>query len=155
MKVNWKSVLVILLVIFIAIQFIPKNYPPNEPVDNRHIEQVLEVPKEVSEILSIACYDCHSNQIRYPWYSKVAPVSFLISHDIDEGKDELNFSEWGDFSDKRKKKKMEEIGEEVEEEKMPLPIYTITHGDARLTDAQREMLINWSSGIASEITSEE
>ena len=151
MKKFFKILGIIVIVLFVAIQFIPKNYPENIPPDENDILSFHNVPEDIGVILKTSCYDCHSNQVKYPWYSKVAPVSFLISHDIEEGKDELNFSEWGKYEKRRMIKKLDELTEEVEEGEMPLPIYLVTHGDAKLSDEQKEKLAVWAENLTAEI----
>ena len=154
MKKFFKILGIVLLGIFLLIQLIPKNYPENKPVDGNDILAYHEVPEDIGTILKTSCYDCHSNQINYPWYSKIAPVSFLIRHDIEEGKSELNFSEWGTFEKKRMIKKLDELTEEVGEGKMPLPIYLITHGNASLSEEQKEKLDIWAEGLMEQILGE-
>lgn len=95
---------------------------------------------EVKALIKGACYDCHSNATVYPWYSEVAPVSWWTKHHVNEGREELNFSVWADYSLKKADHKLEECAEEVEEGKMPLDSYTWTHGDADLNEKQRELL---------------
>ncbi len=151
MNKKFKLILIIVIALLVIIQFIPKNYPENLPADENDIIAYHNVPDDIGNILKTSCYDCHSNQINYPWYSYVAPVSFLISHDIEEGKDELNFSEWGQYEKKRKLKKLDELTEEVEEGEMPLPIYLVIHGDAKLSEEQKEKLDDWAQGLMEEI----
>lgn len=100
-------------------------------------------PGEVAALLKVACYDCHSYQTEYPWYTNVAPVSWWIGHHIDEGREHLNFSIWGTYESSEQLEMLHECAEEVEEGKMPLPSYTWTHGAAKLTDYQRNLLKNW------------
>ena len=151
MKKFFKIFGIVLLVALVVIQFFPKNYPENLPPDENDIVSYHRVSEDVAKILETSCYDCHSNQVKYPWYSYVAPVSFLISHDIHEGKEELNFSEWGKYEKKRMIKKLDEIGEEVEEGEMPLPIYLVVHGNAKLSEEQKEKLEEWAEALAEEI----
>lgn len=98
---------------------------------------------EVLVLLKTACFDCHTNNTRYPWYAEIAPVSYWLNDHIEHGKEELNFSNWADYSVKRKDHKMEEIVEEVKEKHMPLDSYTWTHKDAVLTDDQIQELTAW------------
>lgn len=144
MKRIVKLISVSLLVILVAIQFIPTNIPENKTDNPGDIIQIGNVNEEVAIILKTSCYDCHSNQTNFPWYSKVAPVSWLVAHDMNEGREELNFSEWGSYPKRRLIKKLEEIGEEVDEGEMPLPIYTLMHGDAKLSAEQKKLLVEWT-----------
>ena len=138
-----KKVLIVLLVVLVIIQFfrIDKINPPIDATIN--LIQVVEVPTTVQEILNSACFDCHSNETAYPWYTNVAPLSWWIKDHIDEGRDELNFSEWGSYSDKRRLHKIDELGEMVSEGEMPLKSYVIAHREADLSDAQRNTLLEW------------
>ncbi|WP_148870238.1 heme-binding domain-containing protein [Tenacibaculum adriaticum] len=106
--------------------------------------------EEVHKILKTACFDCHSNTTRYPWYSKITPINFWMTHHIDEGKEELNFSEWANYSLKRKEHKMEEVYEEVEKRHMPLGSYTWTHTDARLSDEEIQKVVLWAKQAQSD-----
>ena len=102
---------------------------------------------EVAHTLKIACYDCHSNQPTYPWYSNIAPISWWMQNHIDEGGHHLNFSEWGTYSEKRKDHKLEECIEMVEESEMPMASYTWMHKEAKLTDAQKLQLIEYFKAV--------
>lgn len=101
----------------------------------------VEVSEEVTIMIKNTCYDCHSNQPKYPWYAKIAPVSYWTNDHMEEGSEHLNFSEWETYSAKKKAHKMEECYEELEEDEMPLYSYTIMHADAQFTDEQKEKLI--------------
>lgn len=139
-KIAWA-----LLILLIAIQF----YRPEKNVttDEDHLRSFLtetNPPEAVMGILKTSCFDCHSNQTRYPWYNNVAPVSFWLDGHIEEGKEHLNFSDWAGYSARKKDHKLEEVVETVEEGEMPLDSYTWTHGDARLSEGQREAVIAWA-----------
>jgi hypothetical protein len=96
------------------------------------------------DVFRTACYDCHSNETRWPWYGYVAPVSWLVAHDVRDGREELNFSEWSLLLDEDAEELREEIWEEVEEGEMPLRKYRWMHSDARLSEEQRRVLREWS-----------
>lgn len=139
-----KRFLILALVALVVIQFIPveKNeggYESLQPFLNE-----TKPSEEVAGILKASCYDCHSNQTQYPWYSNLAPASFFLADHIEEGKGHLNFSEWESYSVKRKDHKLDELIEEVEHGGMPLESYTLIHGDAKLSAEQTETLINWA-----------
>jgi len=104
----------------------------------------MTVPPEVAGILTRACQDCHSNQTVWPWYSRIAPVSWLTIHDVNEGRGELNFSEWSRYTARRQDRKLKEICEQVERGEMPMPIYTVTHPQAKLTASDRKTICVWS-----------
>ena len=136
--------------LFVVIQFIPSEIPPVQMDNPNDIIKNGAVDAQIGDILKSSCYDCHSNETHYPWYSYVAPVSWLVIHDVEEGRDELNFSEWASFTKKRQSKKSNEIGEEVEEGNMPMPIYTLTHPGAKLSSENKQILINWFSELSPE-----
>lgn len=135
------TLLSVILFVFILIQFIPVSQT-NPPV-----EADLEAPSEVKAILKKACYDCHSHETVWPWYNKIAPVSWLVAKDVNEGRSELNFSLWGKLKAKKQAKMAEEIWEEVEEGEMPLKIYTLLHKEAILSDTEKKTLQQWSNSF--------
>lgn len=132
-----KKILYTVVFILIVIQFIPveRTNPP--------VTWDINAPEKISEILRTSCYDCHSNETVWPWYSKVAPVSFLVAKDVREGRKHLNFSEWDKYDGNKRQKILEEIVEEVEKENMPLPIYTFTHPNAKLDDHRIKLIKDW------------
>ncbi len=119
-----------------------------KPVDASKDLISLTIPNaEVTQLLKTACYDCHSNQPTFPWYTNIAPVSWWIKHHIDEGSHHLNFSEWGTYELKRKNHKLDECVEMLEKYEMPMSSYTWMHQEAKLTDAQRLLLAEWFKGL--------
>ena len=104
----------------------------------------LDAPPEVTVILRRACFDCHSNETRWPWYGYVAPVSWLLVHDVDEGRAELNFSEWGGLEQERRERKLRKVVEEIEEAAMPPENYLRLHDDARLSAEELEIIRKWA-----------
>ena len=138
-----KCIFQIVFGVLIIIQFfrIDKTIKPiNTKTD---YISVAQTNPEISTILKNACYDCHSNQPTYPWYTNIAPVSWWIKNHINEGSRHLNFSEWETYTSKRKDHKLEECIEMIEEGEMPMNSYTWMHGEAKLTNAQRTLLIDW------------
>lgn len=138
-----KRILLILLLVFVVMQFfqIDKSHP--KIVKRKDFISMTNPPKDVELMIRNACYDCHSYETEYPWYSNVAPVSWWTKDHIDEGREHLNFSEWGSKSKKFRDHKLDECAEEIEEGKMPMNSYTWAHGDAKLSSAQRETLAKW------------
>ena len=104
-------------------------------------------PEEVKVTLKSACFDCHSDVTRYPWYNTITPVNYWLDGHIRDGKKHFNVSDWDKYSLKKKDHKLDELIEEVEEKHMPLDSYTWTHGDAKLTDAQITAMIGWAKGV--------
>jgi hypothetical protein len=123
--------------IALAIQFIPikRSNPPSR--------EALNAPPAVQTILRRACYDCHSNETRWPWYSHIAPISWLIVHDVSMARNEINFSEWGSYYPRTQRRKLEWMGRALQEEKMPPWSYLLMHAHARLTQAERVRLQRW------------
>ena len=154
MKKAFKPILVGLLVTFVVIQFIARPEKISEPVNENDIISVLEIEGPIATMLKSACYDCHSDQPRYPWYASVAPISWKIGEHIEEGRDELNFSKWATYSAKRRDHKLEEMIEEVEEGKMPQPNYVRMHSEAKLTDEQVASLKTWVTAERAKIAPE-
>lgn len=142
MKIT-KYVISALIVVFILIQFVPvaKTNPP--------VTAEIDAPADVKDIIRRSCYDCHSNESSWPWYSKIAPFSWFVIDHVNEAREEFNFSTWDKYSKKKKAKVIEEIWEEVEEEEMPLWSYTILHSDAKLSEAEKEVIHKWSSQYVS------
>jgi hypothetical protein len=140
-----------LIAVLLIIQLIPANLP--EITDNNTDDLLANnsLSQNIEEILRSSCYDCHSNETVYPWYSYVAPVSFLVARDTRKGRKHLNFSEWESLSKPDKAEALDELSEEVEEGEMPMKIYPITHPDARLSDKQREALISWADDFADKL----
>jgi hypothetical protein len=146
MKRILKMVSWLLLVAVILIQFIPVNRK-NPAVDlNQDYLKLSGAPTEVATILRAACYDCHSNESKYPWYAYVAPVSFIVQNHINEGRSKLNFSEWGSTSPHDLAEATEELPETIAEGEMPLQDYLWMHPEARLNAAQKRTLIDWFNG---------
>ena len=140
----------ILAVVFIAIQFFQPEKNQQAP-DNNHLFKSADVPENIQAMLKNACLDCHSNQTTYPWYDRVAPVSFYVAGHIDEGKDEMNLSEWGTLSPIDKINLLNKMSEEVKEGKMPLKSYTLMHKSARLSKEQVDELCQWAESYGMEI----
>lgn len=143
-----RKFIIAVLIILVLIQFIPRSLPVNKaPSENDLIRS--EVAKgETAQILKTSCYDCHSNTVNYPWYSYIAPVSWLISHDINEGKEHLNFSEWNSMTQNRKECSLSEIKEMIEKDEMPIPLYTLIHTKAKLSKEQKELIIKWTEDLS-------
>jgi hypothetical protein len=144
---RWKVVRWILLgmlLILVAIQFVPvdRSNPP--------VEAEVSAPENVLAILRRACYDCHSNETVWPWYSQVAPFSLLVASDVREGREKLNFSTWDRLTTQEQVKKLQESWKEVAEEEMPPSLYLNIHRDATLSAEDRTALRNWISRTAPE-----
>ena len=138
-------------VALIGIQFIrpPRNESAGPfPGD---IHEVHAVPAPVSDVLKRHCYDCHSNNTSYPWYTNVQPVGLWMAWHVREGKEHVNFSEFAANKPKRAAHMMEETYEMVEAREMPLPSYTIIHRDAKLSDEQIKLVADWARDLEQKI----
>jgi hypothetical protein len=142
-----KKILIALLVILVLIQFIRPARNSNSVVTERHLKTLYPVPAEVDQILKKGCYDCHSDYTSYPWYSNVQPLGFWLQHHINEGKEHLNFSEFGKLAKKEQAHAFEEIAEEVGENHMPLESYLWIHKEAELTAQEKQTLITWATTL--------
>ncbi len=131
-KIGWLAVLVLA-----ALQFVPVTR------DNPPVRGDFDGPPEVREILVRSYYDCHSNETAWPWYSRVAPISFLVAGHVEEARAELNFSEWRTYDRARRAKAGADILEQVEKREMPLPMYVIIHGQAKLSGSELQTLRDW------------
>jgi hypothetical protein len=127
-----------MILVLIGIQFIPveRTNPP--------VQSDIDAPENVKAILKKACYDCHSNETNWAWYTKIAPISFLSVEDVNDGRKKLNFSEWGNYTSKTEKIK-DEIWEEVREEQMPPWMYRVSHSEAKLSPEEKNLLRNWAT----------
>jgi hypothetical protein len=114
------------------------------PFGRNDISHDVPMPDTVLKIIKNSCFDCHSNQTAYPWYAEINPFGWWLSHHVNEGKSELNFSEFVSYNSSKKLKKLEEIADEVKEHKMPLDSYVLIHKNAKLTQQQISTLVNWS-----------
>jgi heme-binding protein len=144
MSAGVKRMLWAVVVILVVIQ-VYRPAKTNPGIDPKNeVSASLTVPRGVANILERSCNDCHSNRTVWPWYSNVAPISWLVAFDAKRGRKELNLSEWGAQSPKRKLRKLDEICNEVKEKEMPGFIYPITHPTAKLTDADIQTVCSWT-----------
>lgn len=143
MKSKLKYVFYVLVALFGILQFFRPKLNTGSVHGSNDLNQVHEIPNEIEAIFVKACYDCHSNNTTYPWYTNIQPIGLWMQNHVDEGKEEFNFSEFASYSAKKQKHKIHEIEEVVEENEMHLNSYTWTHGDAVLSDGEKKLLIDW------------
>lgn len=154
MKV-WQYGLLGLGIIFLVIQFVPNQLPEVTENNPKDLLGSGLVEGEMATLLKTACYDCHSNETKYPWYSFVAPVSWLVAKDTREGREEVNFSYWTDIDMMDKLAILDDVYSEVEEEHMPLPIYLSMHSEAKLTPEDRQKIMEWAEVTMDIVVEEE
>ncbi len=138
-----KTIFLILLILLILIQFIRVDQTNPESNSESNYFVVASVPTQVQGIMQESCFDCHSNQTVYPWYSKVAPASWFLNQHIREGRKKINFSEWDSYSLEDQTDIHSECIEVIQENEMPLKSYTLIHSKARLSDEEKDALIQW------------
>ncbi|MBE7688973.1 heme-binding domain-containing protein [Tenacibaculum finnmarkense] len=138
-----KIILLILLVAFVGIQFIPTERNQSDIVPVTDFMLVNNVPNNIKNNLQVSCYDCHSNNTKYPWYNKIQPVAWFLEEHIKDGKKELNFNEWESLSNRRKASKLRSIIKQIESGEMPLNSYTLIHRDAKLSSEETNEIINF------------
>lgn len=148
-----KKILLILVAIFVVIQFIRPTRNVSNAVSANDITKHYTVPQDVQNILAVSCNDCHSNNTKYPWYTNIQPVGWWMQNHVNDGKKELNFSEFGSYTAKRQHHKLEEVIEQVKEDHMPLNSYLWIHKDAKLSQQQKEAVANWASQTMTQIAS--
>lgn len=139
-----KFIIAALVLILIVVQFIPSGIPGKIPEDGKSIANDSLIAGPVLAQLRKSCFDCHSNQFNLPWYSKVAPSSWLLAGHIKEGRSYLNFSEWAAYSDREKIGLLDDIRDEVSSGKMPLKSYLLIHREARLDSAEISAILKWT-----------
>lgn len=125
--------------VFVAVQLVPLEY------SNPAIESNLSAPASVKAVLERSCYDCHSHETRWPWYGYVAPASFLVTHDVHEARDEMNFSTWNRYRPDKRAELLDDVIKMVNDGDMPPWYYLVMHPGARLSDADRELIGAWTT----------
>lgn len=129
---------VLMIIAFVGIQFIEVERA-NPPVTAD-----INAPTEVKNIFKNSCYDCHSNETVWPWYSKIAPISWMIVNDVTDGRKHLNFSEWEKLYSEKRAKLKKEIWDEVNKDEMPLNIYTYLHPDTKMDMIRKNIIKKWA-----------
>jgi hypothetical protein len=138
-----KKILLAVLVVFILIQFIQPSRNKSGQMLPTDITKVFTVPQNVQGVLKTSCYDCHSNDTHYPWYSFIQPGAWWMASHIKNGKSNLNFSEFGGYSKRKQQNKLRSIAKSIEDETMPIGAYTIMHGDAKLSKDKKGLIVDW------------
>jgi len=146
-----KKILIALLAVFIIIQLFRPEKNQSAAESPNDIFAHYQATENTKQLIHTACYDCHSNNTVYPWYAEIQPVAWWLADHVNEGKSELNFSEFASYTPKKGDHKLEELLEKIKEGEMPLKSYTLIHGDARLSDVQRTELSKWAEEVRAQI----
>lgn len=143
-RVLWERIALGMVLLWIAIQLVAVDTrnPPVQPANS--IYAVEQVPENVRTIFESSCNNCHSNETRWPWYSHVAPLSWLVAHDVHRARSLMNFSEWGTYSSKKRDQKLENICDELMNGDMPDGKYLLVHRSAHLSQQERESVCRWT-----------
>jgi hypothetical protein len=147
----FKKVLLVLLIAFVVLQFFRPAKNISTAPSKHHISSLYAVPAGVEQTLIKACYDCHSNNTRYPWYNNIQPVTWWLNSHVNDGKRHLNFDEFTTYRIAKQYKKLEECIDEVKDDGMPLDSYTIIHKNAVLNDAEKAAFFTWCENVRDSI----
>lgn len=139
-----------LLWLTLSLILLVQLYRPSRTVEkqkpgNMDFMQCYNVPDDIKTMLSLSCYDCHSDRTRYPWYSQFQPIRMLIDRDVEKGRSNLNFDEWGSYSKRKQRNKLNRIEKQLEAGEMPLKSYVLLHPEAELSGTQKRRIIDFLS----------
>jgi hypothetical protein len=147
-----KIILTVIVIAFVAIQFIRPDRNISSQLSASDISGVISMPDTVRVILENACYDCHSNNTAYPWYVNIQPAGWWMAGHISDAKGDLNFSEFGGYTQRKQISKLEGVAAVVEEDIMPLRSYKMMHKNARLNSDEKNLVIDWARQSADSIS---
>jgi hypothetical protein len=139
-----KRILLLSGILFIALQFIRPVHNKSRQVLTTDISKVITISDTVLTLLKNACFDCHSNNTYYPWYSDIQPIGWLMTYHIKQAKNQLNFSEFGTYSQRRQLSKLDGIANSINDDIMPIKSYKIMHKSSQLSPEGKALLINWA-----------
>lgn len=143
MKRIIKILLVVLIILFIAFQFIPTVHNQSKQVALADIASVYELPGNVQAVFKRSCYDCHSDYTNYPWYAHIQPIRYMLDRHVIAGKKDLNFNEFGTYSSRKRRNKLRAISNSLSDGTMPLSSYLFLHHNARLSQLDTTAIQNW------------
>ena len=146
-----KIFLYALVGLFLLIQIYPMERPEVTDINPDDLLKNADVPENVASMLKSACYDCHSNESTYPWYANIAPIKWWIYDHINEGREDLNFSVWNTLSKADQAEALDDIATAVMEGEMPLKPYPVTHPKAKLSEADRQSISDWTEILAEKL----
>lgn len=139
-----KKTLLALLIVFVAIQFIRPARNISGQVLPTDITKTVAIPDTVMSIFKVSCNDCHTNNTHYPWYANVQPFAWMLANHVKNGKENLNFSEFGSYSMRKQANKLRAIANTMKEGTMPLSSYTLIHINAKLTKEDKALITDWA-----------
>ena len=139
-----KKILLAVGIVLIIIQFIQPAHNKSVQILTTDISKTVSISDSVKALLIITCYDCHSNNTNYPWYSNIQPMGWLMAYHIKKAKNQLNFSEFGSYSQRRQLSKLDGIANSIKDDIMPLNSYKLMHKSAQLNNEEKSLLINWA-----------
>ncbi len=142
-----KNIGLILIILLLIAQFKTINKTPGDINPSADFIVLEGAPQEIAELFDKSCYDCHSNSTDYPWYSNIAPISWWLKRHVDNGKRKINYSEWSKYTGDVRSHKIDKTIEYIEKGWMPLGSYKLIHQEARLTNLQRKMLVDWLKSV--------
>jgi heme-binding protein len=142
-----KKIVILLIIVLIGIQLIPIKLNQSNTISQSDFMNVYNVPEHIEVKIKASCYDCHSNNTNYPWYSKIQPGAWFMQNHISKGKEELNFNTFGDYSGRRKKSKLKSIISQIKDGEMPIASYTLVHRDAKLSEKDKIILNKWLTNL--------
>lgn len=148
-----KIAALVLFIGFVAIQLVRPDFSNPPVVQTETLEASTQMPENIEAILTRSCADCHSNQTIYPWYSKIQPAANFLAGHINEGRRELNFSVFNTYETRKKKRKLEEMCEQIKFREMPLPSYLWIHRSAKLSDEEIKALCDWTENERTRLNS--
>ncbi len=153
MNARFKKIALVAGVVFIIIQFIQPARNQSGQVLDTDISKTVYVPENVQTIMSKSCYDCHSNNTQYPWYTSIQPGGWFMAYHVRNGKEKLNFSDFGSFTKRRQGSKLKSIASQIEDGAMPLSSYTLMHTNARLSPGEKDAIIKWANNARDTLSS--
>ncbi len=147
MKILIRWIVPAIAALLVMAQFI--RSPRNEPqgMDLHPMTDRYRIPPDINDIFRVACYDCHSDSTRYPWYANVQPVGWWLNSHIRDAQRGLNFSEFSSYPLRRQFGKFRDIVEQINKGEMPLSSYTLIHSDARLSKEQSARIVAWAESM--------
>ena len=144
MKKIIKIIVIVLIAGFVVIQFFRPDRTTTEVYGDDHITKNINVPDNVHKILKRSCFDCHSDHTTWPWYTNIAPASWLVAKDVRGGRKKMNFSQWAKIPEAKREARLESICDEITNDEMPLKEYLLLHGDAKLSQQEKDILCSWA-----------